>query len=299
MDLLTDRLRALRRHSFGAPRRVPNLLVRAEWLTLAQALPAELCDLIYVDPPFFSGRDYADTAGAFADSWQDDLEGYLAWLMARLAESWRLLRPEGSLFVHLDRRAVHYVKVELDRLCGRRAFRNEIIWHYTGGGRSRRVFSHKHDTLLWYSKGRRWTFHIDAVRQPYAPTSGYARSGIVSAGRRYLPHPQGTPADDVWNIPIINPLSAERLGYPTQKPERLLERIIAACSSPGDMVADFVCGSGTTPAVAQRLGRRWLAADHSAQAIKLAEARLRRTTSSHEELAPDFVVAFLEDVTDA
>ena len=110
--------------------------------------------------------------------------------------------------------------------------------------------------LLWYSRGRTQTFNIDAVRQPYKETSGYAKGGIVSkAGKQYMPNPLGTPVDDVWDIPIINPLAKERLGYPTQKPESLLERVVEASSNSDDLVLDAYCGCGTTVAVAQRLGQ--------------------------------------------
>jgi DNA modification methylase len=183
--------------------------------------------------------------------------------------------PSGSLILHLDYHAVHDMKVRLDRLFGREGFINEIIWHYTGGGRSKRRFSCKHDTLLWYSNGADPLFNIDAVRIPYKKTSGYAKGGIVSAaGRTYLPNPLGTPLDDVWDIPIINPLSHERTGYPTQKPLVLLERIISALTAKEDLVGDPFCGSGTTLFAALRLGRRARGADVSKAAIDLSQARL-------------------------
>lgn len=278
----------------------PNRLIIGENLAIMQQLPPDSLALIYADPPFFTGRRYRHTnedqrgAVAFDDIWEGGLQPYLGWLTVRLDAMRRLLRPEGSLFVHLDRRAVHYVKVEMDRIFGPGRMVNEIIWHYTGGGRSKRYFSNKHDTLLWYSRGPGWTFNLDAVRVPYKPTSGYARDGIVSAGgKRYLPNPGGTPVDDVWDIPIVNPLDRRRTGYPTQKPEALLERIIAAASHPGDVVGDFFCGSGTTPAVAQRLGRRWIACDTAATAIATTSARLDALRAAEETAgrpAASFVV---------
>ena len=120
------------------------------------------------------------------------------------------------------------------------------------------------------------TFNADAVRVPYKPDSGYAKAGIVSRrGKLYLPHPLGTPLDDVWDIPIINPMAEERLGYASQKPEKLLERLILAFTSPGDTVADFFCGSGTTLAVAQKTGRRWIGCDAGELAAHMAHERLR------------------------
>ena len=209
----------------------------------------------------------------------------------------RLLKKTGSLILHLDEHAAHYVKVEMDKVFGHDSYVNEVIWHYTGGGRSRRYFSNKHDTLLWYAKATKkgkFTFNIDAVRVPYKETSGYAKGGIVSAsGKRYTPHPDGTPVDDVWDIPIINPLSHERIGYPTQKPETLLERIIKGCSNKGDIVADFYCGGGTTAAVAQKLGRRWIACDQSRVAVALTADRivnLVEATTGRIFPVPDFTV---------
>lgn len=287
------------RVSFGHAELSPNRLLWGDNLHVMRQLPSESIDLIYIDPPFFSGRQYNVIFGdqneirSFSDIWSSGLPGYLEWLNARLFEMKRLLTERGSLIVHLDKHAVHYVKAELDKIFGHERFINEIIWHYTGGGRSKRYFSNKHDTLLWYGKSSAWTYNLDEVRVPYKETSGYAKSGIVSAsGKRYMPNPLGTPVDDVWDIPIINPKAAERIGYPTQKPEALLQRIIAALSAEGMTVADFFVGGGTTAAVAQRLGRRWIACDQSRVAVALTQDRL----ATHGEQAmlgeeiPDFTV---------
>ncbi|MBF0501686.1 MAG: site-specific DNA-methyltransferase [Candidatus Riflebacteria bacterium] len=233
--------------------------------------------LIYTDPPFFSGSRRIGTLPGltFDDRWPAGIDAYLDWLELRLIGLKPLLMPSGSLVVHLDYRAVHDIKVRLDRLFGRAGFVNEIIWHYTGGGRARKRFSCKHDTLLWYSNGPNPLFNVDMVRIPYKPTSGYAKGGIISAaGRKYLPNPLGTPVDDVWDIPIINPLSHERTGYPTQKPLALLQRLISALTDEGDLVGDPFCGSGTTLLAALTLGRRALGADVSAAAIALVKKRL-------------------------
>ncbi|MFH1145172.1 MAG: site-specific DNA-methyltransferase [Candidatus Eisenbacteria bacterium] len=263
-----------------------GLLVLGDNLELMSALPAAVADLLVADPPFSTGQvrtGAQDPRGAgvdgapsfFEDRWASS-DDYLAFLRPRLQAMHRLLKPTGSIVVHLDYRAVHEVKLEMDRIFGRARFVNEIIWHYTGGGRAKRYFSRKHDTLLWYARGDRWTFNLEAVRQPYKPTSGYARAGIVAkTGKHYRPHPDGTPLDDVWELPIVNPLAGERCGYPTQKPERLFERILNALSRPGDLVIDPFCGSGTAAVVAARLGRRWIAADISPGAIAIARRRLR------------------------
>jgi DNA modification methylase len=248
-------------------------------------------DLVYADPPFGTGNRHwlrppreargasgagpTTDAAAFDDRWGLDGSAYLQFLYERLVLMKALLAPTGTLFLHLDPRMDWAGRCLVDEVFGRGRLLNQIVWHYTGGGRSRRYFSRKHDLLLWVANGEEWTFHVDAVRRPYRPTSGFARAGITArSGKRYLPHPAGTPVDDVWHIPIVNPMAGERNGYPTQKPERLLERILLAASSPGDLVADPFCGSGSTLAVAQRLGRRWLGCDSSPAAIDLTRERL-------------------------
>lgn len=272
-----------------------SLLVQGDNLELLRSLPPAIADLVVTDPPFHTGRRHVPPRargavvvqttdgvgqGGFNDCW-DDIEHYLDFLRPRLEEMHRILKPDGSMVVHLDHRAVHEVKLEMDRIFGRRHFINEIIWHYTGGGRSKRYFSRKHDILLWYARGGRWTFNIDEIRVPYKPSSGYARGGIVGrSGKRYRPHPAGTPVDDVWDIPMINPLSRERCGFPTQKPERLLERIILAMSCEGDLVIDPFCGSGTAAVVAERFGRRWIACDCSAQAVAITARRIKEAGRS-------------------
>jgi site-specific DNA-methyltransferase (adenine-specific) len=203
------------------------------------------------------------------------LLAYLVHSGMRLHEVRRVLRPTGSLYLHCDYRTVHYMRLVCDALFGESGFRNEIIWHYTGGGRSKNYFSRKHDTILFYTMSDSYTFNVDAIRVPYKETSGYARAGIVSAaGRTYLPHPDGTPADDVWDIPIVNPMSRERTGYPTQKPLALLERIVTASSNESDLVLDPYCGSGTALAACAGHNRRWVGIDSSEIALTATRCRL-------------------------
>jgi DNA modification methylase len=254
--------------------------------------------LIYIDPPFDVGADFSmdieigPSTGsgqastftkrpnileeiAYRDTWGKNAERYPAMMYERLVLMRDLLAEDGSIYVHCDWRLNSLIRQNLDDIFGRDRHLNEIVWHYTGGGRSAIYFSKKHDTLFWYSKNPSYTFNIDAVRVPYKETSGYAKGGIVSAsGKKYEPNPLGTPVDDVWDIPIINPLADERIGYPTQKPEALLERIIEASSNEGDLVADFFCGSGTTAAVAEKLGRRWICTDLGKFAIHTTRKRL-------------------------
>ena len=256
---------------------------------VAPLLPEQSFRFIYLDPPFVTGRERvgSDSRYRFSDTWKGELEEFIPWLRERIKLMIPLLVANGSLVLHLDWRAAHYARVMLDELFGISGFMNEIIWHYTGGGRSKNRFSCKHDTLLWYAKGPEPLFNIDAIRVPYKESSGYARSGIIAAsGKKYEPNPKGTPVDDVWDIPIINPMSRERVGYPTQKPSALLNRLVSALSAKGELVGDFFCGSGTTLAVAEDLGRNWIGADISCEAIRCVQERLAdMSTVPVEEIA--------------
>ena len=252
-------------------------LLLGDCLEIAGSLPKRSLGLAYFDPPFFTQRRRTGKTpdATYDDRWPGDLQEYLTWLRPRLEQAIPLVQEHGSLVVHLDYHAVHYVKVLLDEMLGCQAFMNEIIWHYTGGGRSKSRFSCKHDTLLWYAPRGKPFFHLDRIRVPYKKSSGYARSGIVSkAGKQYLPHPAGTPMDDVWDIPIVNPMSHERVGYPTQKPLSLMKLIIAVLTNPGETVGDLMCGSGTTLVAADLLGRKWIGADCSQVALNCVCKRL-------------------------
>lgn len=246
-------------------------------LNVALSFTPESFDFIYLDPPFFTGKEQVGTKEnlRYQDSWDNDIDVYISWLEERIRVLKPLLKKTATFVLHLDRHAVHYAKVMMDSVFGREFFRNEIIWHYTGGGRSKSHFSRKHDNLLCYSLSDKPYFNLDAIRVPYKKTSGYAKSGIrAKSGKLYLPHPDGTPLDDVWSIPIVNPMSAERTGYPTQKPLLLLERLIAAYTPEKGFVGDFCCGSGTTLAAAEKLGRRWFGCDISEEAVAFSRKRL-------------------------
>jgi len=256
-------------------------IICADNLELMASLPQGSCDLIYADPPFFTGkkREPLSRRHGFADSWPGGLDAFRSFLSPRLTEMRRLLKPTGTLYVHLDWHAVHYVKVMLDEIFGYENFLNEIVWSYRTGGRSSCWFARKHDTLLAYARRiGRHKFHV--LRHGVFRTDGlnYDDTGRpyknTRAGRLYF-HPDGPAMTDVWEIPFLSTVSRERVGYPTQKPEALLARIIRASTDQGDVVADFFCGSGTTLAVARRLGRRWIGCDASMAAVRLANQRLR------------------------
>ena len=260
----------------------------ADNLEVLRGLPDGSVDLIYTDPPFgtgrrrkldtirtgtgdkirdgFGGRQYPfEIIGSM--EYRDDLpfEQYLGFLEERLLEMHRVLSPEGSIYLHLDHHAVHYARIMLDGIFGGDRFLNEIIWAYDYGGRHRDRWPRKHDSILWYAKGNRWTFNRDEIdRIPYlAP--GLVGPEKAAAGK--LP-------TDVWWMTIVPTNSAERTGYPTQKPIALARRIITASSKPGDLVADFFCGSGTVGAAARQLGRDYLLVDINPEAIAITRNRL-------------------------
>ncbi|WP_158502665.1 DNA methyltransferase [Thermacetogenium phaeum] len=247
-------------------------------------------DLIYIDPPFATnagyrvcrtlpgfgeGKPFLLEMRAYSDCWEDGLAGYLRMLCPRLFLMRELLSENGSLIIHLDWHAVHYVKVMLDEIFGQENFRNEIAWCYGGGGAPRRTYPKKHDLILWYTKGSNWTFN----RQYRPYTKGTLERGLTAVkGNKYELRAQGAGLDDWWAgsevQKILSPTAVENLKFSTQKPEGLLKRIIVGHSNEGDLVADFFSGTGTTAAVAGRLGRRWIAVDISKQALMISYKRL-------------------------
>jgi site-specific DNA-methyltransferase (adenine-specific) len=282
-----DPLDALRAKTTGlAAGELPHLLARADAGDLLARLPAASIDLVYLDPPFGTGtaRTHRTSSAGYADSLPDGLDGYVAWLRDLLAACHRVLRPTGSLFLHLDWRASHRARSVLDELFGARCFRNEIIWHYgLGGGAPRDAFARKHDTILFYARSAEATFHAErgpvttAMEAKYAHVDELGRRYQNAHGKRYYLQ-GGKRLDDVWELPALSPTAAERVGWPTQKPLALLERIVRAASDPGDCVLDPCCGSGTALVAAARLGRRAVGGDLSAEAVELAAARLTGVT---------------------
>jgi len=238
-------------------------------------------DAIYIDPPFGTGIVRQGRGHRYSDR-ADDPDAFVAWLSPLLAECHRVLSSTGSLFVHLDYRAVHYVKVALDRLFGRERFVNELVWCYSVGGKGRRGFGRKHDTILWYARTDDWAFYPDAVRVPRRGGShmrlvdGVQEKTDRKTGRVYrYPVSAGKVPEDWWtDIETLNHSDRERTGWPSQKPERLVERVLRAVTAPGDRVADWFSGSGTTAVVAQRLARRFVVCDREPAAVEVCKARL-------------------------
>ncbi|MFN3706016.1 MAG: DNA-methyltransferase [Thermoflexales bacterium] len=255
----------------------------ADCLAVLSSLPAGSFALIYLDPPFNTASRRVATNGHFDDALGSPTD-YIHWMRPRLQAMHRLLSTEGSLFFHCDWRLSHHVRLLLDEVFeverGEGQFVNEIIWRYgLGAARSSRHLPRKHDTIFWYSRSRNYCFQ--PLREPPTPAmlnkyrhhDADGRRYMLSYGRRYYLK-EGKLLSDVWDIPAISPTARERVGYPTQKPVALLERILALASRPGDWVLDPFCGSGTTLVAAQQLGRRWVGIDINPDAIRLARQRL-------------------------
>ena len=306
-----------------------NTLFTGDNLHILNGLNSRSVDLIYLDPPFNSKRFYSAPIGSkaagtsFKDmwSWQDVNEAYLermieshpalvkfiesiriihgkpmmaylTYMTQRMLEMHRVLKDTGSLYLHCDPTASHYLKIIMDRLFGRDNFRNEIVWCYTGpGSPNMRQFNRKHDLILWYSKGNEWTFNKDEVRLPYKdpkqrPRKVFDTGGAFSERNIEMMRERGKVPETWWvDIAIAARSKKENTGYPTQKPLKLLTRIIKASSNEGDVVLDPFCGCATTCVVAQRLGRKWIGIDIEEKSADLVVERL----SNDSGLFKDFV----------
>ncbi len=277
---------------------IGNTIVQGDNLEVLRGMEAGSVELIYVDPPFNTGRRQARTQmktvrdeagdrvgfggrryrtelveGGTGAGYGDRFDDFLGFLRPRMEEAYRVLSETGSLFFHIDYREVHYCKVMLDEIFdvkgkvrGRECFQNEIIWAYDYGARSTKRWPAKHDNILWYTKDpERYTFHLnESDRIPYlAP-------GLVGAEKAA----RGKTPTDVWWHTIVSPTGKEKTGYATQKPLGVLERIVRVHSNAGDTVLDFFAGSGTTGEAAAKHGRKFLLVDESAEAVEVMERRL-------------------------
>lgn len=257
-------------------------IVHADNLRFMAGLPDGCCQLIYADPPFFTGRTHLRRNGthSLADSWPGGLGSYLDFLRPRLVQMHRLLSDTGVLCLHLDWHASHYGRVLLDEIFGYDHFLNEIVWSYRTGGVAQRWFGRKHDSIFIYAR-RRDGHKFNMLREGKFRTDGmnYDEQGRpyknTRTGRLYF-NAAGPALTDVWEVPFLSTVSLERTGYPAQKPQALLARLIQAFSDPGDLVADFFAGSGTTLVAARDLVRRYLGCDSSESAFRLALRRLDR-----------------------
>jgi site-specific DNA-methyltransferase (adenine-specific)/adenine-specific DNA-methyltransferase len=260
-------------------------------------------DLIYIDPPYGTGKKRTSTRKTEAPP--TEVDGFedrpasdprtLTHLYSAFVLSRELLSPTGQMFVHVDHRAGHFVRQMMDEVFGANRLRNEIFWHYESGGRARKTYARKADVILWYSRSNTYTFRPERIGRPrnqcwkcgselekwnhmkrHTDKNGRTYRTIKSAGRTYRYYDdEPVPPSNVWlDIPHIHQKDPQRTGYPAQKPEALLNRIIAAHSDPGDVVCDFFCGCGTTLAAAHKAGRRWIGCDANPLAIHLTRKRL-------------------------
>jgi DNA modification methylase len=271
-----------------------NHLYRGDCLSVLDRIEDNSVDLIYIDPPFYSQRYYERIWGedvekfAFEDRWRGGIQTYLNYLAERTRKLHEKLTPTGNIYVHLDWHIVHYFKVEMDKICGYNNFLNEIIWCYETGGRATSSFPKKHDTILRYGKSKNANFYYDNIALPrdfstmhetvQTDLDGRKYQRNIKAGKEYRYYnDRGVLPNDWWiDIQALNPAAKERLGYPTQKPLALLERIVNAATQPGNLVLDAFCGCGTTLEAAQRLGRRWIGIDISQSALRVVQNRLKK-----------------------
>ncbi|MDR1199492.1 MAG: site-specific DNA-methyltransferase [Prevotellaceae bacterium] len=274
-----------------------NKLILGDNLEILKAMDSETVDLIYLDPPFFSNRNYEVIWGdegeirSFQDRWSGGIDQYIAWLKERVVEMHRLLKPTGSIFLHCDWHADAYIRVDiLDRIFGQHKLINQIAWCYTSAANTKHRLPQKHDTIFWYAKEDNYTVNIDEIRIPYnTKTEANYKEGLKGSGTFYdgkiksdegILNEKGKVPEDWWSDIAIAARypknSPNNIGYPTQKPEALLERIIKCASNEVDLVLDPFVGGGTTVAVADKLKRKWIGIDQSVAAVKVTDLRLRR-----------------------
>jgi DNA modification methylase len=283
---------------------IMNQLLLGDNLEILRSMPDESVDLIYLDPPFFSNRTYEVIWGdkgevrSFEDRFSGGIDHYIAWLKDRVSEMHRLLKPTGSLFLHCDWHADAYIRVYiLDKLFGANNFRNCITWHYGQRTDTYKLhLSRKHDVIFVYGKSNEFILNKTSIawdkkeflqkrHDVMKDGDGDGREFVWTDGGKGKPRykrfvddilKEGKPLDDVWTIPLLNSAAKERIGYPTQKPEALLQRIVEMASNEGDTVLDPFVGGGTTVAVADKLGRKWVGIDQSVAAVKVTEMRLHK-----------------------
>jgi len=287
---------------------------------LREKFPDESIDLVYLDPPFFTQTDWTKNRNTFGDKWKD-MNEYINFMSLRLKELHRVLKPTGTIYLHCDWHASHYLKIEMDKIFGYNKFRNEIIWHYTKMNNSTKSWISNSDSVFFYTKSDEYTFNIQYSDEGSALYERFSdlidednklrwlkvktmkqqllNSYVSSAKKRKGKELEDDDViidfknkgkkkyDNVWHIPLLKGNSDEYLGYPTQKPEEILIKIISASSNPGDIVLDPFCGSGTTCVVAKKLGRNYIGIDSSQDAINLAEKRLKNTESKQKSLFED------------
>ncbi|OUD14963.1 DNA-methyltransferase [Thioflexithrix psekupsensis] len=271
-----------------------NKLLLGDNLEILKTLESESVDLIYLDPPFFSNRNYEVIWGdkgeirSFEDRWSGGIDHYIAWLKERVEEMHRILKSTGSIFLHCDWHADAYIRVFiLDKIFGQSGYVNEIIWYYYNKFQGNiNKLAANHDVIYWYAKGKKFTFYkqrekrdakIKQIKRVWDKEKGKIVNAKDEFGKVQYIETEEKTVDDVWRISMLQPADkTQRIGYPTQKPEALLERIILCASNENDVILDPFVGGGTTVAVADKLKRQWIGIDQSVQAIKVSELRLQK-----------------------
>ncbi len=278
-----------------------NEILHGDCLEVLKGIPANFIDLVYLDPPFYSQSHHELKSKAlakysFEDTWAS-MDAYLDFMGERLEAIYRVMKLDGTIFVHCDRKASHRIRVLLDQIFGYERFVSEIIWTYRRWSTSKRSLLGSHQTIFMYAKTARYKFN--EILQDYSETTnldqilqrrernqhGKSVYATDSEGNVVLHGPKkGVPLSDTWNIPYLNPKARERCGYPTQKPLVLLERIVMLASDEGDLILDPFCGSGTTLVAAKLLNRNYLGIDSSSAAVELSRKRILNPIRSDSRL---------------
>ena len=276
------------------------MLIRGDCLNELKKVDKNSVDLIYLDPPFFTGKkqslkDKNNKEYSFDDSW-NNVSHYQQYIETRLEQCWNALKITGSIFLHCDKSASHYLRISLDKIFGVKNFQSEIIWYYKRWSNAKKGLLNSHQVILFYSKTK--NFKFNPIYKGYSPTTNidqifqkrvrdkngktiYQKS---DNGVEIINAKKGVPLSDVWEIPFLNPKAKERVGYPTQKPILLLERIIELTTDEGDLVLDPFCGSGTTLVASKLLKRRYFGIDISPEAIQLTKSRLSNPIKTESNL---------------
>ncbi|MGL5831029.1 MAG: DNA-methyltransferase [Candidatus Altimarinota bacterium] len=292
------------------------MIIMGDCLTELKKIDNESIDLIYLDPPFFSQRTHSlksrDNSKyfCFEDNWED-IQAYKGYVQSRLLECKRVLKETGSIFLHCDRSASHYLRIALDDVFENKNFQSEIVWAYKRWSNAKKGLLNSHQIIFFYSKSS--NFKFNKKFDSYSPTTnidqifqkrmrdqnGKTKYKTVTDGSYDLmEEKRGVPLSDVWEIPYLNPKANERVGYPTQKPIILLERIIELVTDEGDMVLDPFCGSGTTLVAAKLLQRKYIGIDKSEDAVQLTKSRLAKPIKSASSLMEKGKEAYLNQESD-
>jgi site-specific DNA-methyltransferase (adenine-specific) len=277
------------------------MLIHGDCKVKLQEMEKDSIDLIYLDPPFFTQKKQTlknkdNKEYSFEDSW-DDINSYKNYIQERLKECKKVLKNTGSIFLHCDRSASHFIRIALDEIFGANSFQSEIIWSYRRWSNAKKGLLNAHQIIFFYSKTKKFKFN--PVYTDYSPTTNLDQifqkrardkngktvyKTLENGNAELIKEKKGVPLSDVWEIPYLNPKAKERVGYPTQKPILLLERIIELTTNEGDTVLDPFCGSGTTLVASKLLKRKYIGIDQSEEAVRLSKRRLKNPIKTESNL---------------